>query len=161
MWPNFRSMKFERSIILAESNYFPSSGVWLLFQNMISFWVAVPGSIFVLNLSQLIRTNAISFIKKCQLPRHALNNQTYACCTNEGTGLNGERFSRTYICPWYSQTSPVCFCFVRQSNIIRRMYHQMSHTLNTQRNANIYVLFCKCKGHRKLYLQLKFISTHI
>lgn len=37
----------------------------------------------------------------------------------------------------------------------------MSHTLNTQSNANIYVLSCKCKVHRELNLQIKLISKHI
>lgn len=46
----------------------------------------------------------------------------YACFTNEGTGLNGLRFSRTYICPWYFQISQACFCFLRLSNIIRNVY---------------------------------------
>lgn len=37
----------------------------------------------------------------------------------------------------------------------------MPHTLDTQSNANIYVLFCKCKVHRELNLQFKLISKCI
>lgn len=112
MWPNFRSVKLERSIIFTESNYFP-------FQ----FWVAVPVSIFVFDLAQLIRTNAINFAKTMSIIKICLKDPNiYACFTNDGTGLNGLQFSRTYICPWYFQISQACFCFLRLSNIIRNVY---------------------------------------
>lgn len=37
----------------------------------------------------------------------------------------------------------------------------MSHISNTQNNANIYVLFCKCKVHRETNLHFNLISKHI
>lgn len=53
------------------------------------------------------------------------------------------------------------FVFKAEKYYKKHIYHQMSHTLNTQSNANIYVLSCKCKVHRELNLQIKLISKHI
>lgn len=162
IWPNFRSMKLARSIILAESNYFPSSGVWLLLQNMISVLGCYSWEYFCFGFVSADQNNCHQLHKIMPIIKTCLKYPNISCFTNEGTGLNGERFSRTYICPWYFQTSHTCFCFLRLSQHYKKcMHHQLQHTLNTQSNANIYALLCQCKVHTELNLQFKLISKHI
>lgn len=123
IWPNFRSMKFTRSIIFTESNYFSSSGVCLLPQNMISVLGCYFCKYFCFGFVSADQNKChqlhkiVSIIKTClKYPN------IHACFTNEGTKLSSQRFSRTYICPCYFQTSQICFCFLRLSNTIRNVY---------------------------------------
>lgn len=111
MCPNFRSMRFARSIILAESNYSPSSGVCLLLQNMISVWGCYSCKYSCVAFVSADQNKCDQLHKIMTIIKTCLKySNLYACFTNEGTGLNGGRFSRTYIFPWYFQTSQICLC---------------------------------------------------
>lgn len=123
MWPNFRSITFARSIIFTENNHFSSSGVCLLPQNMNSVLGCYSCKYFYLGFVSADQNKCHQLHKIMPIIKTCLKYPNiYACFTNEGTGLNSQRFSRTYICPWYVQKSQICFCFLRLSNTVRNVY---------------------------------------